>query len=60
MSFYGGFKVSVVWKPAVLPFSLMEAPLYAHTPHALSAGRYPLQSGLRTKDDANNYCLSLV
>jgi hypothetical protein len=44
-----GFKVFIVWKSAAVPF-LTAIPLFAHTAQALSTGRYPLQSGLRTLD----------
>lgn len=42
-------KYLIVWKRAAVLF-LNASPLYAHTPQALSTGRYPLQSGLKTSD----------
>ena len=59
MLFWGGSRVSIVWKPAVLPF-LMAIPLCAHTAQALSTGRYPLQSGLKTSDIKLIPYLSLI
>jgi hypothetical protein len=39
------------WKCAFVQF-LKEVPPYAHTPQALSTGRYPLQPGLGRADCA--------
>jgi len=39
----------IIWKYAIVLLSKV-FPLFAHTPQALSTGRYPLQSGLKKSD----------
>ncbi len=49
MLFRACIKIFIIWKCAAVLF-LNAFPLFAHTPQALSTGRYPLQSGLKTSD----------